>query len=309
VNVNLSFNDLNGIRMYEEEDLKFMVKTLPKPPTPGSISSKASKIMNITKTPQIKPGKEGKLEFNITNPYPYKMTNVDLTAEIYYYVEYSWFTERKSYEIGDVEHPPKFEDSTNTTIHLDEILSNETNSTSLSIISTKDTNQGTYFIRFCLEFDYNDARYEMKSRGYFTDEEWDNATSNASGCFGGINILMLGVDGIIPETSFGVKKPIPLWPLYLLIAVTACLGIVAVGSYVKSEKEPVEVEQVKKIKMRGIGKIESNLIIELDKELEATEKEIDGLKKERPRRYKERIEKLEMKKENIRDELKKLEKA
>jgi hypothetical protein len=185
------------------------------------LCEKASQIIAITETPQIKPGEEGKLEFNITNPCPLVMENVSLAAEIYYRV-----TEGKSCGIDKVENPPKFENSTKTIIHWNKILSNETNVTTLLIISTKDTDQGTYFIRFQLEFNYHDTPYKMKSRGYFTDEEWENATSNASGYPGGVNLSMLGVDGIIPETSFSVKeeKDVPSFEfVFLIIAIASII--------------------------------------------------------------------------------------
>src|SRR5207249_428146 len=82
----------------------------------------------------------------------------------------------------------------------------------------------TYFLRFWLEFDGivngNATRFRMASPGFFTRAEWDRATSaNATtpctppGCRGesgrGVNVSMLGVDGILPDSAFGVKEPIP----------------------------------------------------------------------------------------------------
>ncbi|MCK4614651.1 MAG: hypothetical protein KAU14_07600, partial [Thermoplasmata archaeon] len=47
----------------------------------------------------------------------------------------------------------------------------------------------------------------MKSRGHFSKEQWEDATTNTTeGDPGNINITKLGVDGIIPDTTFGVKK-------------------------------------------------------------------------------------------------------
>lgn len=234
------------------------------------IPFKASKIISIIKTPQIKQGEEGKLEFRIMNPYPLVMSNVKLTAEIYHYVENSWFTERKSCKIGEVGFPPpKFIDTLSTTIGWNEISSDSTENVSLLINSPQEAEEGTFFIRFRLEFDYNNTRYLMKSIGCFTKEEWDAATKNNL-YFGGVNISMLGVDGIIPETTFGVKCPMPLWPLYILIVITAFLGIVAVRSYMKPRE----------------------IIEHLDDELVLTEKKMDELEKEKPRNYRKKINKL-----------------
>ena len=233
------------------------------------IQSKASKIIEIIRTPVIKPSKEGELIFNMTNPYPLSMENVSLTAEIYYFVEHTWFTERKSCKISNIEHP--FFENGNEKINCSWKEINEKNSTSLLIISNKDTDQGTYFVRFHLEFDYKNIHYIMKSIGFFTNEQWEKATSCGTE-FGGVNTSILGIDAIIPETTFGVKQPIPLWPLYLLIAVTAFLGIVAVRSYIKSGVVEEEIKEMK------IG-IESELVMELEKELATTEKKIGELEK------------------------------
>ena len=91
--------------------------------------------------------------------------------------------------------------------------------------------------RLQLNFDYNNSAYIMKSRGYFTDEEWENATSQADEDDPGkVDIEVLGVDGIIPDSSFKVWEPIPLWPLYVcIIPLIVMLGIFAVLFYAQEE--------------------------------------------------------------------------
>ena len=37
----------------------------------------------------------------------------------------------------------------------------------------------------------------------------------------------LGVDGLLPDSAFGVKEPIPRWPFYLLIALAALFLVLA----------------------------------------------------------------------------------
>jgi hypothetical protein len=89
--------------------------------------------------------------------------------------------------------------------------------------------QASYFVRFWLEFNGtvngNATRFRMASRGFFTDDQWARATNatNTSpctppSCRGNVNFTILGVDGILPDSAFGVKEPIPRWPFYLLIA-------------------------------------------------------------------------------------------
>jgi hypothetical protein len=41
-----------------------------------------------------------------------------------------------------------------------------------------------------------------------------------------VNLTILGVDGVLADSAFGVKPPIPRWPFYVLIAVAAfCAGL------------------------------------------------------------------------------------
>jgi len=89
-----------------------------------------------------------------------------------------------------------------------------------------------------MQFDYNGTHLLMKSRGYFTNKAWDNATTNVNGsrAVGGINLTMLAVDGILPDSSFSVKEPIPMWPLALLIGLTIFFGAMALMFYLVEEK-------------------------------------------------------------------------
>ena len=67
-------------------------------------------------------------------------------------------------------------------------------------------------------------------------EQWEEATTNVTdGAPGNINLESLGVDGIIPDSSFGVKKPIPKWPLYILTTLTLFFAGLAVVSYLEEE--------------------------------------------------------------------------
>ncbi len=99
--------------------------------------------------------------------------------------------------------------------------------------------QASYFLRFWLEFDGNVSgtmtHYRFASRGFFTDAQW-NAATNANNtkpctppwCRGNLNLTYLGrVDGLLPDSAFGVLEPIPRWPFYLLIALAAFFLVLA----------------------------------------------------------------------------------
>jgi hypothetical protein len=58
-----------------------------------------------------------------------------------------------------------------------------------------------------LVFEHESKKYYMKSRGHFTQTEWDlaknTATPNDPGEF---NLTILGIQGIIPDSSFRVEN-------------------------------------------------------------------------------------------------------
>ena len=201
-------------------------------------------------TPQLEPGESGDFALDIHNRYGYSLDNVTIMAEIYHRADIDesetldniqsaerpyinkkcWKSvpegdkncednegELVEYNIGNIE--------TNTTIFLE-----------FSIVTKESTKEGTYFVRFSMDFDYNGTARSMQSRGYWSMELWEEATTNVTeGSPGNINLEVLGVDGIIPDSSFGVKKPIPKWPLYALITLTIVFAGLSVIFYLEEE--------------------------------------------------------------------------
>ena len=105
----------------------------------------------------------------------------------------------------------------------------------------------------------------VKSRGYFTNAQWEAATDqlNLNQSIGGINITYLGVDGILVDTSFSVKKPMPMWPLALLIGLTVLFAVLAVVLYlVEEEKGNIKL---KKMFFPQAGKVQQRkMLLEQD---------------------------------------------
>lgn len=174
-------------------------------------------------TPQISHGKDGTFNFSIKNRYDKTITDVALTVEIY-----RWAIISTSKDIESVKNPPIIKESGNQyiTFELNKIGINETIPIKFIIQTSSNTNKGTYFIRCLLNFKYNNTEYKMKSRGFFSNELWDDATENATKDDpGNINLTYLDCNGIIPDSSFGVKNQVPRWPRYLLIFLVIFLPI------------------------------------------------------------------------------------
>ena len=183
-------------------------------------------------TPVLKPGESGVFNFTIQNRYVNPIHNATLTVGIY-----MWATEEDHKEIGKVENHPVIKESgeVNYTIHLGTLEPGANVSVAFHIKSFPGSPDGVYFVRFSLVFIYNRSTYMMWSPGFFPRDVWDNATKNHT-----LNLEYLSeylgkpVNGIIPDSSFSVKSDLT-WILYVLIGITAVVGILALYTYFKEE--------------------------------------------------------------------------
>jgi hypothetical protein len=222
------------------------------PRDPGLVN----KLLSVYKTPGtieegLAPGNSDIFGLTVRNPYDGNMTNVTLTAAIYMYatlqetrdVTSTWTTPYIS-ESGSIEYTlPSFDLDPNEHLNV-----------SFTIVTRHDTlhgdvfSQSSYFMRFLMEFDYTNSTVAgehmvMKSPGHFSSDVWEEAlreptASDLPYYRGEINITYLAtvtgqLDGIIPDSSFALKEPIPLWPFYLLIAVAVISGFLALMFYIE----------------------------------------------------------------------------
>jgi len=222
-------------------------------PVPGA-PQYANNILSDFITPTVAPGESFAFEFNVSNPYndaDAVMTNTTMTVGIYRYA-----TQEELRDVdGGFNNPPVFDDgSTERVVQIGRMPLNSTEKVSLEISTSKNTPHGsyfmqsTYFVRLSMTFNFeaNDTAVVLKSKGCFTDEEWDEMVSfDPEENLVDITYMNeLGVDGLIPDSSFGLKIPIPRWPLALLIIGCASVSFMALyffvldnpGKYPKLEK-------------------------------------------------------------------------
>src|SRR5438270_11843588 len=207
---------------------------------------KVNKLISVQETPELAPGESGRFVFYFNSTYTEPMRNVRLNASIYRYatidesvpVDSAWpYAYPRIAETGTKEWV-----WTNATV-----ASGSSRSLSFTVLTAPDNHdmphgsifsQSRYFLRFWLEFNGtvngNSTRFRMASPGFFTTEAWKRATSanytnpcKPPGCRGNVNLTVLGVDGILPDSAFGVKEPIPRWPFYLLVALVVFFLLLA----------------------------------------------------------------------------------
>jgi len=190
-------------------------------------------------TPTVAPGETLTFSFEVNNTYSESgsnMADILLTVGIYMYA-----TKDEAREVNaSFENPPLINgESTEYSETVPLLVYGENHTVSFEIETSKKTphgtyfSQSTYFVRISLEFHFpgNATEIVMKSKGWFTDEQWTRLTTNETGAseLNRTYLASLGVDGIIPDSSFGLKVPIPRWPLAVLGV--ACAGVAFMALY------------------------------------------------------------------------------
>lgn len=233
---------------------------------------RVSKLLSNFRTPQLAPGESGRFSFDLVNENENNMTNVSLTMSIYMFA-----TANTKKDVDSNWDTPYIENSLEQEFTFwgfdlnGTLAGNNSKNLNVTIVTSEHTtrgtifDQGTYFVRFWLEFDYDNGSgsmtYVMASRGYFTDQQWKDATNdtNVENCDpaerkGDICLTYLGVDGVIPDSSFGVKEPIPMWPFFLLIALAIFFAVLGLMFYLEENPGTWPWMERKWRRFRGLWK-------------------------------------------------------
>lgn len=222
------------------------------PSKPGN-PTYANNFFSDFRTPTVAPGQKIDFSFNLTNPYKNNsaMRNVTLVVGIYMYA-----TQEKAEAVtGSFPHPPLIlGTATEWKQDFSEIMPSQTTRIELPIYTSKKTphgsyfSQSTYFVRLSLTFNFPDNSTDvvLKSRGCFTESDWNTIVS-----FEGDQPIVnttymksLGVDGILPDSSFGIKIPIPGWPLGVIVA--GCVGLSFMALYYFTLDNPGKYPRLEK---------------------------------------------------------------
>ena len=177
-------------------------------------------LLRNTHTPVMSPGSTDYFNVSIKNRYTWinnqsvDILNITITLDIYHCVRPNGDV------ITDNSTFPHFSNGgTYYVYEIDSLKPNETYKISTKIHSYSYSHDGAYGIRTTLVFYANNKTFTMKSLGYFTNEELDNASYMGDYADTGfINITKLGVDGITPDMGFTLKYKMPIEPFYILSA-------------------------------------------------------------------------------------------
>ncbi len=194
-----------------------------------------NQLIDEIDTPSIEPGSDSELTITLKNPYPDDMNMKNTT----FYISIYWLSYLETDKnISEVEEPPVFDiEEIGVIEEIGNLSSGETIDLEYIIRTSEDTEEGVYSIKFRLDFSIDNENQTMKSRGYFSDEDWEEAKSPEEG----INVTELDnltdfdVSGILPDSTFEVRTPVPRWPQYALGIITAVSGVLAVMFYMQEK--------------------------------------------------------------------------
>ncbi len=242
-----------------------------------------NRLLSVVAPLILAPGDSGSFRLNVTNPYGHPMQNTSLNVSVYEYatvetsapVGASW-----GYEYPLLQAPQP--DGTTCRarecklmrgLPQDVVTGGESLILNFTVLTSYDMPHGSvfaeaaYFLRFWLEFDFNNgtaqSHLRMASRGYFTNAQWDDARNHlgadcspynpADRCIGSLNLTRLGVDGIIPDASFGVREGFPLWPFYGLLVLVVFFLVLAFLFWV--EENPGKYPRIERSWLRFKGRL------------------------------------------------------
>ena len=224
---------------------------------------------------QMAPGASCDFMVHLFNPYNVSMEGTNLSVEIYQYatvegsrpVDASWSDPYPALNVTGARR---------VDMTLGDLPSNSTSNVTFRILTSATMphgsalSQGSYFLRFWMEFDHTNTTnittpYRMASWSHFSRADLLNATAEAQPgepggcpkpwCYGDVNLSRLGgIDGLLPDSAFGVHERFPTWPYYVLLGGTVFFLVLALFFY--AEENPKALPRVSRFwaVLRGWGR-------------------------------------------------------
>ena len=222
-------------------------------------------LLDDFSTPQIEPGGDGRIAFDLTNRYDHNITRLVLSLEVYRFADLD-----TSEALEHLDEVPTFRSgsagdgtqgacdrSSITFTFAAALLSKQKVRLDVKVHAPLQSRIGTYFVRTHIEFAMEGETFWMASRGHFGDADWRGYEDDGNLTRLGEVSQMTGLHGITPDTSFGIKEPTDFTFFYVIGGLIVAIGALTVFFYLMDEKG--KFPGVKKKldgaweRMRGIG--------------------------------------------------------
>ncbi len=188
----------------------------PYPPLP--IALDRDFLGNLT-APSLAPGSSGGLTYTVSDPLSTPLTGVVLTLTVY---AFNAFPGNATSSVPVAGAPVLVTGTTSgawANVSLGSLAPGPALHGSVAVSTSASTPSGAFAVRTALAFTLasNRTAYRLESRGWFTAATWAAATELANGS-ATLNLSLLGVSGVIPETVVYVANSSWGWVLGAVLA-------------------------------------------------------------------------------------------
>ncbi|MGI0071620.1 MAG: hypothetical protein ACRECT_06095 [Thermoplasmata archaeon] len=193
--------------------------------------------------PTLAPSGIGSIDFTVGNPLAVEMTAVELTLQLY---AFNAFPGNATSTIS-VASAPVLSNATSSGasvgVSVGALRSLGVYHGFVNVVSSGTTPTGTFAVRTALSFTANGTDYLFESRGWFTAPAWAAATSGPNGS-ATVNLTVLGVSGVLPETAVLVSAS--SFPIAILLVLVGAGLLIAAGAALYFRRDSVSSSGARK---------------------------------------------------------------
>jgi hypothetical protein len=185
--------------------------------------------------PSLAPGGSGAVSFSVGDPLSVALTSAVLTLQVY---AFNGFPGNATATVS-VAGAPVLSNATSSggsvSVSLGSLSGTNSYRGSVGVATSASTPSGAFAIRSALVFVANGTDYRLESRGWFSSTVWAAATELPNGS-ATLNLTVLGVSGVLPETAVEIQESAYPWILGGVLVAAAVL--VGVGAWVYFRRGP-----------------------------------------------------------------------
>jgi hypothetical protein len=181
--------------------------------------------------PSLSPGGSGSVGFTVANPLSGTIQGVTLTLQVYAFNGFPGNATSLALASAPILTTPTTS-GISANVSVGSLASGGVYHGSVGVATSSTTPTGAYAVRTELSFTLaaNSTAYRLESRGWFSDSTWRSATELPNGSVT-LNLSVLGVSGVSPETAILVSSSNWEWVLGAVLAAVIVLAGAAAWVY------------------------------------------------------------------------------
>lgn len=185
-------------------------------------------VANLS-APYLTPGATGTVSFTVRNPLPDPMTAAELTFQVYAFNGFPGNATRTVSVAGAPVLSNSSSSGGSVGVSVGTLPSSGLFRGSIAVATSATTPSGDFALRVALSFSANGSNYLLESRGWFNASVWAAATELPNGS-ATLNLTVLGVSGVLPETAIEVQPS--SFPVVLAGVLAVAVVVIGGGAWV-----------------------------------------------------------------------------